>query len=206
MDDLGALIEKAKAGDRRAFDDVVRQTYEDTYTLAYRLTGNEEDARDVVQETYLRAWKGLKRFRGDARFSTWLYRITANASYTMMKKRRKHRHEPIGDDLEQIPESRFVSDPEALADASMLRDQVAAVVDTLPAKLRAVLVLRDVYGLSHEEIGEELGITVAAAKVRLHRARRKLHDEVFGDRTSGMPGKGSPDDEEPRKGTVEHAV
>lgn len=185
MDDLGTLIEAAKGGDRRAFDDLVRHTYEDTYTLAYRLTGNEEDARDVVQETYLRAWKGLKRFRGDAQFSTWLYRITANASYTMMKKRRKHRHEPVGDDLEQIPDSKFVSDPEALADASMLRDQVSAAVETLPAKLRAVLILRDVYGLTHEEIGDELGISVAAAKVRLHRARRKLHDEIFGEGPNG---------------------
>ncbi|MBI2168142.1 MAG: sigma-70 family RNA polymerase sigma factor [Actinobacteria bacterium] len=181
MDDLGELIEAAKGGDRRAFDDLVRHTYEDTYTLAYRLTGNEEDARDVVQETYLRAWKGLKGFRGDARFSTWLYRITANASYTTLKKRRKHRHEPMIDEINEARELSPAADPEAAAEASLLRDEVAVAVAELPPKLRAVVLLRDVYGLSHEEIGEELGISVSAAKVRLHRARRRIHDAVFGE-------------------------
>lgn len=180
MDDLETLIQAAQGGDRRAFDELVHRTYEDTYTLARRLTGNEEDARDVVQETYLRAWKGLKRFRGDARFSTWLYRITANASYSLMKKRRKHRHEPLLDDLAEVAETGFGADPEAMTDAALLRDQVSGAVEHLPAKLRAVVVLRDVYGLSHEEIGQELGISVSAAKVRLHRARRRLHDEIFG--------------------------
>lgn len=181
MDDLKALIEAAQGGDRRAFDELVRQTYEDTYTLAFRLTGNQEDARDVVQETYLRAWKGLKRFRGDARFSTWLYRITANSSYTMLKKRRRHRHEAIGDDVFDVPDLTPSADPEAVAEASLLRDEVAVAIEALPAKLRAVVLLRDVYGLSHEEISEELGITVSAAKVRLHRARRQLHDGIFGE-------------------------
>ena len=67
---------------RTAFDELVRVTYADTYTLAYRLTGNEEDARDVVQEAYLRAYRGVRQFRGDAQFSTWLYRITANCAST----------------------------------------------------------------------------------------------------------------------------
>ena len=192
MDDLQALIVAAQGGDRRAFDEMVRQTYEDTYTLAYRLTGNQEDARDVVQETYLRAWKGLKRFRGDARFSTWLYRITANASYSLMKKRKKHRHEPYIEELADVAETSSGVDPEAMTDASLLRDQVARAMDCLAPKLRAVVVLRDVYGLSHEEISEELGISVSAAKVRLHRARQRLHDEVFGEGTNGK--------------AVEHAV
>ena len=83
------------AGDRDAFDELVRATYADTYTLAYRLTGDEEDARDVVQEAYLRAYRGLKRFRGDAQFSTWLYRITANCAATHLGRRRRHRHEEL---------------------------------------------------------------------------------------------------------------
>ena len=76
--DVADLIAAAQDGDRGAFDELVRRTYADTYTLAYRLTGNEEDARDVAQEAYLRAYRAIKRFRGDAQFSTWLYRITAN--------------------------------------------------------------------------------------------------------------------------------
>ena len=72
-------------------------TYAETYTLALRLMGNEEDARDVVQEAYLRAFRGLKRFRGDAQFSTWMYRITANCAATHLGRRNKHRHEELRD-------------------------------------------------------------------------------------------------------------
>ena len=80
--DEAELIGAARSGDRQAFDELVRRTFVDTFTLARRLTGNEEDARDVVQEAYLRAWKGIGKFRGDAAFSTWMYRITANTAST----------------------------------------------------------------------------------------------------------------------------
>src|SRR3954468_14308524 len=95
--DLADLVTAAKAGDRSAFDELVRATYADAYTLAYRLTGNEEDARDVVQDAYLRAYKGLKRFRGDAQFSTWLYRITANCASSLLSKRARNRHDDLAD-------------------------------------------------------------------------------------------------------------
>src|SRR5581483_9433914 len=91
--DLTELVAAAKGGDREAFDAVVRATYADTYGLALRLTANEEDAKDVVQEAYLRAYRALKRFRGDASFTTWLYRITANCATTHLGKRSRHRHE-----------------------------------------------------------------------------------------------------------------
>ena len=93
--EVDRLVAAAREGDRAAFDELVRRTYVDTYTLAMRLTANEEDARDVVQESYLRAWKGIKRFRGDAQFSTWLYRITANAAATLVQKRRRRRAESL---------------------------------------------------------------------------------------------------------------
>src|SRR5215203_6130672 len=89
--EVDRLVASAREGDRAAFDELVRRTYVDSYTLAMRLTANEEDARDVVQESYLRAWKGIKRFRGDAQFSTWMYRITANAAATLVQKRRRRR-------------------------------------------------------------------------------------------------------------------
>jgi RNA polymerase sigma-70 factor (ECF subfamily) len=176
--DLGDLVEAAKAGDRDAFDELVRATYADTYTLAYRLTGDEEDARDVTQEAYLRAYRALKRFRGDAQFTTWLYRITANCAATFIGKRSKARHDELVDDA-VVPDLRFEADPEAMADAELLRDRVNDALAELPPRLRAVVVLRDVYDLPHEAIAEELGITVAAAKVRLHRGRRKLRDALY---------------------------
>lgn len=176
--DVADLVAAAQQGDGKAFEQLVRATSTDVYTLAYRLTGNEEDARDVVQEAYLRAYRGLGRFRGDAQFSTWLYRITANCASTHMGRTGKHRHEN-DEVLERLPDVRHETDPESSADASDLRGRVNDALAELPEALRAVVVLRDVYDLSHDAIAEELGITEAAAKVRLHRARRKLRERLF---------------------------
>ena len=172
------LVSRARDGDEEAFEELVRSTYAETYTLAKRLTGNEEDARDVVQESYLRAYRGLHRFRGDAQFSTWLYRITANCASTHMGKRSRRRTEVLPDEA-AIADVNPERDPAARAEATVLRDRLEDALDHLPAKLRAVVVLRDVYDLPHEAIAAELGISESAAKVRLHRARRQLRDRVF---------------------------
>ena len=164
-------------GDQQAFDELVRATYADTYTLALRLTGDEEDARDVVQEAYLRAYRGLKRFRGDAQFSTWLYRITANCAVDpprpagpapprrARRRRAGRRRRPDADPAGLGRRRRAARPPRATRCAE------------LPPRLRAVVVLRDVYDLPHEAIAAELGISESAAKVRLHRARRKLREQ-----------------------------
>lgn len=175
------LIAAAQAGDRGAFDDLVRATYADTYTLAYRLTGNEEDARDVAQEAYLRAYRAIDRFRGDAQFSTWMYRITANCAATYLGRRSRHRHDVL-DDTVPVADPRTDHDPQLRADASDLRNRLARALDDLPPRLRSVVVLRDIYDLPHESIAAELGISESAAKVRLHRARNKLREQVFGRR------------------------
>ena len=176
--DVTELVTRAKSGDRAACDEIVKATYADTYTLALRLTGNQEDARDVVQEAYLRAFRGLNKFRGDAQFSTWLYRITANCASTALGKRKRHRHEDIDEQFALSDENPDI-DPEERADASLLRDRVSEAVALLPPKLRAVVVLRDMYDLPHEQIAQELGISETAAKVRLHRARRQLREKLF---------------------------
>jgi RNA polymerase sigma-70 factor (ECF subfamily) len=173
-----ALVAAAKAGDGRAFEELVRSSYTEIYTLAFRLTGDEEDARDVVQDAYMRAFRSIKRFRGDARFSTWMYRITANCAATHLAKRTKGRHDELSDE-EPVADTRPEIDPEAMAEAGALRDRVTDALADLPPRLRAVVVLRDVYDLPHEAIANELGITEAAAKVRLHRARRKLRERLF---------------------------
>src|SRR5215813_14630617 len=111
--ELEELVRAAQAGDRPAFDELVRRTYVDTYTLALRLTANEEDARDVVQESYLRAWRGLDRFRGDAQFSTWLYRITANTAYTHLQRRNRHRTASLDAVVAEPIELRLDAQPEA---------------------------------------------------------------------------------------------
>ncbi|MEE9414868.1 MAG: RNA polymerase sigma factor [Acidimicrobiales bacterium] len=170
-----ALVDLARAGDQEAFEELVRRTYTDTYALALKLTGDPEDARDVAQDVYLRAFKALRRFRGEAKFSTWLYRITANCAATQLGRRKRHLH----DDLEanrEVADLHPDRDPELRVDASMLRDRVEHALSRLPDRLRAVVVLREMYDLTHEAIATELGITETAAKVRLHRARQKLRE------------------------------
>lgn len=176
--DVDELVERAKAGDHLAFEQLVRLTYTETYTLAYRLVGDEEDARDVVQETYLRAHKGLKRFRGDAQFSTWLHRITANCANTYLGRRGRHVHDLLPDDP-VIADLNPQRDPEQRVGLGDLRDQLSAALLELPPKLRAVVVLRDIYDLPHETIADQLGITESAAKVRLHRARKRLRERLY---------------------------
>ncbi len=175
---MAALVARAQSGDDAAIEELVTITHVDTYTLARRLTGNDDDARDVVQEAYLRAYQSIGRFRGEARFSTWMYRITANCASTHLGRRRRHRHDELVEELvgADIDPGR---DPSAQADASDLRARLTMALEELPPKLRAVIVLRDVYDLPHEAIAAELGISESAAKVRLHRARRKLKDRLF---------------------------
>jgi len=178
--DLKRLVDAARKGDPAALDELVRVTYTGTYTLAFRLTGNEDDARDVVQEAYLRAYRGLRRFRGDAQFTTWLYRITANCSANLLAKRARNRTESLPEE-ETIVDSRADHDPEQRMAAEDERARVAGALAVLPWRLRQVVVLRDIYDLPHGTIAKELGISEAAAKVRLHRARRRLRELLAAD-------------------------
>jgi RNA polymerase sigma-70 factor (ECF subfamily) len=173
--DIRSLVDAARSGDRAALEELVRATYPATYTLAVRLTGDEDDARDVAQDVYLRAYRGLRRFRGDAQFTTWLYRITANCSSNLLAKRARTRTEPLPDDAPLV-DGHPDHDPELRVTGADDRTRIAAALALLPWRLRQVIVLRDIYDLPHGSIAAELGITEAAAKVRLHRARRRLRE------------------------------
>ena len=146
-----------------------------------RLLGDADDAADAVQEAYIRAYRGLDRFRGDARFATWLHRIVVNCATTHLGRRTRHRHEPLEPTL-ALADERREHDPQTRVDDTALHDELVGALDELPPRLRAVVVLRDVYDLPHEVIAGELGISVAASKVRLHRARRRLRT-VLADTT-----------------------
>lgn len=172
------LVDAARQGDGGAFGELVRRTSAETFTLARRLVSDEDDARDVVQEAYLRAYRSIGKFRGDAQFSTWLYRITANCASTHLGRRRRHRHDELDEDLD-VADTKPEHDPAVAADASLLRHRLEAAIAELPPRLRAVVVLRDIYDLNHAEIADELNISESAAKVRLHRARRRLRTQVF---------------------------
>ncbi|MGA3217434.1 MAG: sigma-70 family RNA polymerase sigma factor [Acidimicrobiales bacterium] len=156
----------------------MRATSAECYALALRLVGNEHDARDVLQDAYLRAFRSLRKFRGDSAFGTWLHRITVNCSATFVAKRRRSSHVELDDDLEVL-EMRSESDPEAAAGTADDHQRLVEALADLPDQMRMVIVLRDVYDLAHEEIARELGISQTAAKVRLHRARRRLREQLF---------------------------
>ncbi len=178
--DLDETVTAAQSGEPGAFDDLVRATYSDTYSLALRLVGNAEDAKDVAQDTYLRAFKALSRFRGDANVATWLYRITSNCASTLITRRRKIEHDELSEDS-PVADVRPGNDPAVQAETGDLRAQIVDALGEMPEKLRAVIVLRDIYDLSHEAIAKQLDISETAAKVRLHRARHKLRELLFGD-------------------------
>lgn len=178
MGDLQKTVSAAQAGCIDSFNQLVKATYNDTYSLALRLVGNADDAHDVAQDTYLRAFRGITRFRGEANIATWLYRITSNCASTHLYRRRRSSTEQLHEG-ELVVDERLEHDPERLVDAGDLRSRLIAALETLPPKLRTVVVLRDIYDLSHEAIAEHLEITESAAKVRLHRARHKLREQMF---------------------------
>ena len=131
--DLDELVEAAQTGNEDAFGQLVELTYADAYTLAYRLTGNAEDAADVVQDSYIRAYRNIGKFRGDAKFSTWLYRITANCASTHMDKRRKNRHEHLEHD-EDVVDVTTAGNPDFNVQNGSLRSDLIEALEQFARK------------------------------------------------------------------------
>lgn len=171
------LVARAQNGDRAAFAALVRAHQDEVYTLARRLVGDPHLASDVAQEALIRAWRALPKFRGDSKLSTWLYRITVNTAWTHKKRVARHQASPIDDHTEMTaPEG--PGDPEFAGETLELRRRLRRALDQLPDAQREVVVMKDLYGWSHAEIAESMGITVTAAKVRLHRARARLAKDL----------------------------
>ncbi|MEP6888198.1 MAG: sigma-70 family RNA polymerase sigma factor [Nitrospirales bacterium] len=168
------------------FDRIYHDNADRMYRFAQRLCGESEDARDLVQETFLNAYRGLPNFRGDAQFSTWLYRIASRVCLAMRRRRKgEPEHElsleefiPTSDgELRlQIPADGLTPE-EALAN-KQLRRALRQAIQGLPAKYRVVLVLRDMEGLSAKEVGTVMGLNERAVKSRLHRARLFVRREL----------------------------
>jgi RNA polymerase sigma-70 factor (ECF subfamily) len=169
------LIAACRTGDRQAFEEVVRLTYRQVYTQALRLVRDRQEAEDVAQEAYLRVFRGLAGFRGDAQFDTWLYRIVANSAMSHLRRRGRF-GEVTAEPTARPAETAW--DPQ-MAERAADRDALQTALDSLPQSLRSVVILRDVYGLSSQEIGDRLGLSEGAVKVRVHRARRRLRDLLF---------------------------
>jgi len=171
-----SLVERFKSGDLDSFTELVKITFPKTYSLAYRLVQNEDDAADISQEVYLRVFKSLRKFRGDSSFESWIYRITTNCAYSLLAK--KHSLPILTDNNEKI-ESCVVDgsyQDEIHIGFAFTRDAVNHALAKIKPSHRAVIVLRDVYGFSHDEIAKYLKISKTTSKVRLHRARSELKE------------------------------
>jgi RNA polymerase sigma-70 factor (ECF subfamily) len=174
----GAVVAQVLAGDRDAFRVVVERHSRSLFRLAYRMTGNEQDAEDVVQETFLRAYRQLNRFESRSSFSTWLYRIAVNCSLDSSRKRRLQ-------DARQVAPSPELPDPvlslpatdpsaERLVMSAEVQKRVTVTMNTLTEKERAAFVLRHYEGMSIEEVARAMGLRANAAKNNIFRAVQKL--------------------------------
>jgi RNA polymerase sigma-70 factor, ECF subfamily len=175
------LVERARGGDREAFEELVRRHADRLYAVVLRFVADGGEAQEVTQEAFLRAWRSIGRFEGRSRFFTWLYRIGINEA-----KRRAGRRPPVtlvSLDDEPIPEAPDWSQaPDARLRHADLRRLIEEAIRALPIEYRAPLILRDVEGLTTQEAAEVMDLTEAAFKSRLHRARlavRRALDEYF---------------------------
>jgi RNA polymerase sigma-70 factor, ECF subfamily len=174
-----ALVDRCKRGDEDAWAELVEATYRDVYTLCLRILGDPDDAAEATQDAYLKAWRGLKGFRGDAMFQTWLYRVASNAALSKHRSRKRRRMQETGVEDEALSQMAGPGSVESAAGAKVEVAELQKALLRLPEHYRAAVVLRDVYGMSIEEIAKQLKISNTAAKVRVHRGRKRLKDMMF---------------------------
>jgi RNA polymerase sigma-70 factor, ECF subfamily len=179
-----ALVNAAKAGDVSAFEQLVKRYDRNVFRIAQHITHSREDAEDVVQEAFLKAYSNLAQFQGQSKFYTWLVRIAVNEALMKLRRRRPERFVSLDEDVKTEEDSlpREVADwspnPEQLYNQSELRDILSRTIQGLPPTFRTVFVLRDVEGLSTEETAEALDLSVPAVKSRLLRARLQLRERL----------------------------
>lgn len=173
------LVLRVQGGDRASFEKLVLENQTKVYNLALRMVGNESDAFDMSQEAFIKAYNFILNFRGDCRFSVWLYRLTTNVCLDFLRSEGRKSHSSLtymGDEEEEqemeIPDERF--SPETIAEKKELRQAVNRGLMSLPKDYRAILLLREIDGLSYEEIAEALSLEEGTVKSRIFRARRRL--------------------------------
>jgi RNA polymerase sigma-70 factor, ECF subfamily len=177
------LVRFAQGGENRAFDELVRRYQDKVYRLSYKILRHEDDAAEALQDAFLSAYRGLKNFKAESTFSTWLYRVATNASLMKYRKRRDNhisldQSQSQNDEAEsmQLPDW-SAQPPEELLTAEM-RTVMAESIQRLPKELYEVFVRRDIAGDSNLKVSKDLNLSVAAVKSRLHRARIALRERL----------------------------
>ncbi len=179
-----ALVERAKAGDEAAFEQLIRQYDRQIFRIARHITQNKEDAEDIVQDTFLKAYQKLEQFQGHSKFYTWLVRIAVNESLMRLRKRRNSKTVSMDEDVQtedgSVPRdfADWTPNPEQQYGQGELGDILRKMIQGLPPGFRSVFTLRDVENLSTEETAEALGLSIPAVKSRLLRARLQLRERL----------------------------
>lgn len=187
-------IEAARQGDTAAFEQLVRLYEKRVYALTLRMCKNPEDAAEAAQEAFLSAWQGLPFFRGDASFSTWLYRLASNACVDLLRRESRHRG-AAGPSLNDEESNLDVADetplPQEELERKELREQIELGLRSLTPDHREVLILREMHQLSYDEIAAVLEIDVGTVKSRINRARKQLRNFLIksGNFSGGAPSK-----------------
>ena len=174
-DEEKILIERILAGEADLFEPLVKAHQDGVYNLALRMLKNEQDAMDAAQEAFLRAWRSLGSFRGESKFSVWLYRLASNVCLDMLRRSGRLRADSLTDEEgaeAELPDES--ADPQRALERRELTAAVRQGLDALPPDFRQALVLRDINGLTYEEIAQVTGLEAGTVKSRIFRARRKL--------------------------------
>jgi RNA polymerase sigma-70 factor, ECF subfamily len=178
------LVARIIAGERRLYAVLIRRNNQRLFRVARSILRNDQDAEDVVQTAYVRAFDKLDQFRADAKFATWLTRITVNEALHSLNARKRQALIALEQDAEQLPSSGSQRTPEDMLHRRQLQKLLERCIDALPETLRTVLVMRDVQELSTQDTAQSLGITEEAVRVRLHRARNLMEERIGGVRAS----------------------
>lgn len=179
LEDL-ELVRRSQQGDLNAYDELIRRYQERIYATIYHMTSNHEDANDLAQETFIKAFQALKSFKGDSSFYTWVYRIGVNKTINFLKQRKNKTHMSLNDldfNAENDPDMvALVSDKTPRRDANLaeLQEKLNAAMQKLSPVHRLVVTLHDVQGLSHEEIGKMMDCNIGTVRSRLFYARQQL--------------------------------
>lgn len=180
MDHEKLLITKAQAGDPLAFEELISMHQKNIFSIAYRIAGNHEDASDMAQEVLIKIFRNLDQFKGNSKFSTWLYRVATNTCLDMRKKIMKHSAYSLDQELE-TDEGSILTEiqddsptPEQHAEQSVVQKAINTAISNLNDQHKKVIILRDVQGFSYEEIADMLSCSVGTVKSRINRARAQL--------------------------------
>jgi len=177
------LVKDLKNGDAKAMEEIVRRYSNKVYNLAYHLTRDNSAAEEIMQDVFLTVIAKINTLTNDAFFSTWLYRVTTNASYGFLRKEKKFTEQTVSEeDVDQEYAIDYVYDWSTLPDDILLSEESRKIlqdsIDALPEAMRTVVIMKDVEGFSNEEIAQTMGLSVPAVKSRLHRGRLILRNEL----------------------------